>query len=98
MSVLFYVSLSCVLFSLYLKNCLDVPNQTLHLTRTCPQNKREMIERGSAINCSENYMCLPNKNLTELFEICIPLYSIITRKGKVKNGNKERKKERKIDR
>lgn len=74
----------------YLKNCFDVANLTLHLTRTCPQNQTEIIERETAINCSENYMCLPNKNLTELFEICIPRYSIRINKGKIKNGEKDR--------
>nr|XP_022303204.1 uncharacterized protein LOC111110858 isoform X2 [Crassostrea virginica] len=78
---LLIASLYSIIWKYGNSNCLDVSNLPLHLTRTCPQNQTEMIERGSAINCSKNYMCLPNENLTELFEICIQFYSIRINKG-----------------
>ena len=38
---------------------------------SCP-NKVDVLKRSKAINCTEKnpYMCLPNKDLTELLEIC----------------------------
>lgn len=38
---------------------------------SCP-DKVDVLKRSKAINCTEKnpYMCLPNKDLTELLEIC----------------------------
>lgn len=39
---------------------------------SCPITKPDILKRSKAINCTEKnpYMCLPNKDLTELLEIC----------------------------
>lgn len=39
---------------------------------SCPDNKDDFLNRSMAINCTEEnpYMCLPNKGLTEILEIC----------------------------
>lgn len=64
--------------------CLNVTNHHIYPTKYCPKNQTEWNERATAINCSDSrkYMCLPNENFTELFEICNQLYSINIRKGK----------------
>lgn len=44
----------------------------VYRTETCPRNETEWNERSTAIKCTTNrtYMCLPNKNFTELLEFC----------------------------
>lgn len=39
---------------------------------SCPRNKSDIIERSIAMNCTEKnpYICLPNKELTVLLEMC----------------------------
>lgn len=51
---------------------LDGYEFPVYSTEFCPRNKTEWNERSSAINCnaSNGYMCLPNKELTELLEFC----------------------------
>lgn len=73
---------------LLFKISLKVSNLPLHLTRNCPQNQTAWDERATAINCSDTrkYMCLPNGNFTNLFEICYPYYSIRVSKGKKQKG------------
>ncbi|XP_052703310.1 serine/threonine-protein phosphatase 6 regulatory ankyrin repeat subunit A-like isoform X3 [Crassostrea angulata] len=41
-------------------------------TKACPTNEEEWNDRSTAIKCTTNrtYMCLPNKNFTELLEFC----------------------------
>lgn len=51
---------------------LDGYEFPVYSTEYCPRNLTEWNERSSAINCTESkgYMCLPNKNLSELLEFC----------------------------
>lgn len=60
---------SCNLFDC---RSLDVYEFPVYITDSCPRNHEERIERSSVINCSEDfgYMCIPNKELTELLEFC----------------------------
>lgn len=51
------------------QNGSDFP---VYTTQSCPRNETEMSKRSSKLNCSgsNNYMCVPNENFTELFEFC----------------------------
>lgn len=44
----------------------------MYTTTSCPENEIDILKRSKAINCTEEnpYMCLPNKDRTDIFEIC----------------------------
>lgn len=41
-------------------------------TKSCPTNEAQWLERSSTLNCNETngYMCIPNGEITVLFEFC----------------------------
>lgn len=52
-------------------------------TKACPTNEEEWNDRSTAIKCTTNrtYMCLPNKNFTELLEFCNTYPQFLISKG-----------------
>lgn len=56
----------------------------VHTTDFCPRNQTEWNKKSSALNCTENngYMCLPNENITQLYEFCYIYPFIWIDKGK----------------
>lgn len=64
--------------------CHDVSKLPVYQTGHCPKNQKELNERSSAINCTHasRYMCLPNEQLTELFEFCFTLSKMGINEGK----------------
>lgn len=58
----------------------------VYSTEYCPRNETEWKERSIAINCTQEngYVCLPNRNITELFEFCFTLPFILIEEGKLK--------------
>lgn len=63
---------------------LDVSKLQVHPTTLCPKTLVESVERAKAINCSDTkkYICLPNEENTELFEVCFTLSTVFVKKGK----------------
>ena len=63
---------------------LDVSKLQVHPTKLCPKTLIESMERAKAINCSDTkkYICLPNEERTELFELCFTLSTVLVKKGK----------------
>ncbi|XP_052695776.1 uncharacterized protein LOC128174205 [Crassostrea angulata] len=55
----------------------------VYSTEYCPRNETEWEERSTAINCSDKngYVCLPNKNITELLEFCYTIPFIWIEEG-----------------
>lgn len=55
-----------------LKGPIDGYKFPVYTTPSCPQNKRDWLERSSVLNCTDQngYMCIPNEMLTELVEFC----------------------------
>nr|XP_022305965.1 uncharacterized protein LOC111112627 isoform X3 [Crassostrea virginica] len=47
-------------------------NLIVYKATSCPDNKADVLKRSKAINCTEKnpYVCLPNKDLTTLLEMC----------------------------
>lgn len=52
-------------------------------TKACPRIEAEWNDRSTAIKCTTNrtYMCLPNKNFTELLEFCYTYPQFLISKG-----------------
>lgn len=52
-------------------------------TKACPRIEAEWNDRSTAIKCTTNrtYMCLPNKNFTELLEFCYTYPEFLILKG-----------------
>lgn len=76
-----FVFKGTLLFSillLYESRKLDGYEFPVYSTEFCPRNQTEWDERLSAINCnaSNGYMCLPNRELTQLLEFCY-IYTFI---------------------
>lgn len=63
---------------------MDKNDFPVYSTKFCPRNQREWNKRSSDINCTKNngYMCLPNKELTELLEFCYKERRIPIENGK----------------
>ena len=63
---------------------LDVSKLQVHSTTLCPKTIVESTERAKAINCSDikKYICLPNEENTELFEVCFTFSTVLVKKGK----------------
>ena len=63
---------------------LDVSKLHVHPTTFCPKSHDELVERATKINCSDTkkYICLPNEESTQLFEICFTLSTVLVKKGK----------------
>lgn len=70
-----FVLLGIFLFSnIFRSNCkkLNGYEFPVYSTDVCPVNETEWNARSSAINCTKNngYICIPNKELTQLLEFC----------------------------
>ena len=44
----------------------------MYAAKTCPENESELKLRAAAIGCKQEnlYVCVPNVNLTGLYEFC----------------------------